>query len=138
MSEVIHNINAKWYATLTIINTDADLIASRTNNDTNDEIDADALDASSITIKDMNTSPIAGKTNNNTDNKVNMDALSSAIKDMDMEPTSGGTNNDMDVEFDTSVFISGNIKKTDVKLDMSGLGDVNKIVKKDIYESNLF
>lgn len=82
--------------------------AGRSNNNTNNEVNANTLEALGVAIKDTNAERIAGKTNNN-----------------------------MDTMVDAGVILSRTISKIDTKLTVSGLRRANTIVEKEVYESNL-
>lgn len=92
-----------------IKNTDIEPTASKSNNDTDNEIDISTLRI-----------------------------LDAAIKDTDAEPNADGANNNTDAKVDTGVFISKVICNTDVKFTVGKLHKVNTIVKKEVCESNLF
>ena len=79
--------------------------------------------------------------NNDTNNKIDtniLSALGAAIKDTDAKPIVNETNNDTDAEVDISIFIGRVISKTNGELIMTGLHRTNIIVRKKVYESNLF
>ena len=108
------------------------------NNNTDDEIDTDALSASNAVIRNINTKFTANKASNNTDYEVNASESDVFIKDMDGEPTFGRANNKTNTKIGAGMFMGRTISKTDIKLSIRGLSGANTIVGKEICKSNLF
>ena len=106
------------------------------NNNINDEIDADALGASSVsgaTIKNTDIEFTTSRSNNDINNELDISilgVLDMAIKDMDIEPIASGTNNNTDVEVDANKFINRAISKIDIEFTVVGLHKFDIIVKK--------
>lgn len=141
MGRAINNTNVERNTTLTMTDTGLKPTASRANNDTDDEIQIGMSAVSITTIKYTDTQPTIGEGNNDMDDKVDIDTLDTmgvAIKDTVIEHTAVKANNDIEMEFNTCVFMSGTINKTDVELNISRLDGINTIIEKEVYKSNLF
>ena len=101
MGGAINNTNTEQNSTLTITNINPKFITSGINDNIDNEVDINALNALSVAIKDIDIKLITGKVNNNINIKIN-----------------------------TNVFMSKIISKTDTKLTISRLYKANIIIKK--------
>lgn len=123
------------------------------------DFDVDGLSGLHRFIKNPNLKSITGEANNDKDNNIDIDTKvdtdtsnmlgrtiniievelisDRAIKYTDIKFMADKTNNDIDIKVDIGT-LGGAIIKTDVELNINKLGGADIIIKKEVYESNLF